>query len=735
VSAPRSDFLLELGVEELPTSYIAPALTQLERQLREALGEARLRFDDTVTFATPRRLAVLVSELETRQADYKEEATGPPVAAAWDQDGQPTKALLGFARGRGVALEAVRRVQTDKGEYVAVTLERAGKPAAELLPAMVARIVPAMSFPKTMRWLDDEAGAEFRFARPLRWVVALLDGEVLPLTLAGLPAGRVSRGHRFLHPGEVAIGKPTDYVGALAKAGVIADPRLREQGIVEQAEKLAASAGGRLVEDPELVDINNFLVETPTALLGRFDASYLDLPREVIVMALREHQRYFAVEDSAGRLLPAFVGVRNGDDRNLAGVIAGNTAVLQARLDDARFYWDTDVAKAPEARVPDLAGIVWLQGMGSMLQKVQRMASIVKPLLEMLWPKDAVQPVSPRDIEHAKRAILLSKTDLLSEMIGSGKEYASLEGIIGAYYAERHGEPSDVVLAIREHVRPKGAGDDLPQSLIGSAVAIVDRLDTVVGGFLAGIVPRGSEDPYGLRRAANGVLRILLEQERQLNTRQLLALSLDEYLKDSSFVESFGRSTGTPGGERAKGPWDTINPRKALLMEFWEARIASLLGERGLAYDEVAASMNAKVSELNPVDVERRARALARWRGNADFEPLVIGFKRVANILRAATEGDVPAHADATYPEPAEAALAEALAAATRAAEPQFAARDYDGVLRTLLSLRAPIDAFFDSVMVNVEDATVRRRRLGLLASARALFDRGWDLSKVVVEG
>lgn len=705
MSAPRADFLLELGVEELPSSYIAPALAQLERQLREALGEARLRFDDTVTFATPRRLAVLVSELEARQADYKEEATGPPVAAAWDKDGQPTRALLGFVKGRGVALEAVRKVQTERGEYVAVTLERAGKSAAELLPAMVGRIVPALSFPKTMRWLDDE---DLRFARPLRWIVALLDGEVLDLRLAGLAAGRLSRGHRFLHPGEVAIHKPVDYVGALARAGVIADPRLRQQGIVEQAEKLAASAGGRLVEDPELVDVNNFLVETPTALLGRFDASYLDLPREVIVMALREHQRYFAVEDTTGRLLPAFVGVRNGDDRNLEGVIAGNTAVLKARLDDARFYWDTDVAKAPETRVPDLAGIVWLADMGSMLDKTRRVQKLAS------WVATQVG-ADPATVSAAGRAALLAKTDLLSEMIGSGKEYASLEGVMGAYYAARHGEPPEVVAAIREHVRPRGAGDALPATDAGAAVSIADRADTVAGAFLAGKVPSGSEDPYGVRRAGNGVVRVLLEQERALSLAALGEAALEGFV---------AAGHAAPSGEV-----------RARLAEFWNGRVATALGERGAAYDEIAAALGGREGAADPLDVERRARALERWRGNADFEPLVIGFKRVANILRAAAEGDVPAQPAATYPEPAEAALAEALATAARAAEPQFAARDYDGVLRTLLSLRAPIDAFFDSVMVNVEDAVVRRRRLGLLASARALFDRGWDLSKVVVEG
>ena len=706
-SATKEDFLLELGVEELPSSYIAPALAQLERELKEALGEARLRFADSVTFATPRRLAVLVSELETRQADYKEEATGPPVAAAWDKDGQPTKALLGFARGKGVEVDQVRRVKTDKGEYVAVTLERKGRPAGEILAAAIARIVPALSFPKTMRWIDaGEPGAEVRFARPLRWLVALLGGEVVDVRLAGLTAGRVSRGHRFLHPGEVAIARPTDYVGAMGKAGVIADPRLRQEGIVEQATALAAGAGGRLVADEELVDINNYLVETPTALLGRFDASYLDLPREVIVMALREHQRYFAVEDERGALLPVFVGVRNGDDKNLEGVIAGNRAVLKARLDDARFYWDTDLAKPPEARVPELAGIVWLEGMGSILDKTKR----VQALAGRVAAKFGADPAT------VARAALLARTDLLSEMIGSGKEYASLEGVMGAYYAARHGEPAAVVAAIREHVLPRGAGDPLPASDAGAALSIADRADTVAGSFVAGKIPSGSEDPYGVRRAGNNVVRVLLEQERSLSLSALTEAAIEGYV--------------------AAGHAPPTAELRARLAEFWNGRVATALGERGLAYDEIAAAQGAAAGGADdPLDVERRARALARWRDNPEFVPLVIGFKRVANLLRAAAPGDVPERPADAWPEPAEAVLAEALARATAAAGPQFEARDHDAVLRTLLALRGPIDAFFDSVMVNVEDPVVRRRRLGLLASARALFDRGWDLSKVVVEG
>jgi len=700
VSHPRADFLLELGVEELPASYIAPALEALAAGLKETLGEARVASGDWATFATPRRLAVLATDVVTRQDDYEEEATGPPAAAAWDKDGKPTKALLGFVQGKGASLEAVRRVKTPKGEYVAVTVARKGLPTAELLPPSIARLVAGLPFPKSMRWLP---GEDVRFARPVRWVVALLGDDVLEVRLAGLVAGRVSHGHRFLHPGTVSIAHPTAYIEALATAGVVADPRLRREVLLEQAEARAKEAGGRLVDDAELVDINNDLVERPQALLGRFDAHYLDLPREVIVTALREHQRYFAVEDADGELLPAFVGVRNGDERNLAGIVAGNTAVLRARLDDARFYWDTDLRKAPADRVDELAGIVWLAEMGSMRDKAERMKDL-GAWIAGHWNAEWIGTV--------ERAALLCKTDLLSEMIGSGKEYASLEGVMGAYYAARHGEEHAVVVAIRDHVRPRGAGDELPSSDAGAVLAVADRADSVAGAFLAEKIPSGSEDPYGVRRAANGVVRVLLEQKRALDLRLLARESLAVYARKG----------------RAAKP-----DLAAKLDEFWAGRVATALADRGYAYDEVGAALGGTDGGLDPADVARRAEALKRRRGAADFVPLVIGFKRVANILKAAT--DAPAGVTGDLPDPAEAALLTAVERAAREAEPRFAAREYERVLDVLLSLRAPIDAFFESVMVNADDPAVRRRRLGLLATTRALFDRGWDLSKVVVEG
>jgi glycyl-tRNA synthetase beta chain len=702
--AERADFLLEIGVEELPATYVLPALEALERGVAADLGELRLAFRSLTGYAAPRRLAVLVRGLALTQPDAEEDALGPSAKAAYDAAGQPTPALLGFARGKGVDPAAVRRVTTEKGEYVMARVRHRGQPALAVLPALVERRVAALPFPKTMRW--SQTAPAFRFARPVRWLVALLGKEVVPAAVAGLAAGRESRGHRFLAPRPLRIGAPARYAAQLERAGVVADHGRRQALLLDQARRVAQEAGGRLLEDAELAELNNFYVEQPAAALGRFAEAYLDLPREVVVTAMREHQRYFAVEDEAGHLLPRFVTILNGNQRNLAGIVRGNERVLRARLDDARYYWETDLARAPGERVADLAGIVWLEGQGHMLDKARRVEALAG-WLAAAW--------APAVEAHARRAALLMKTDLLGEMIGSGKEYASLEGVIGSYYAARHGEPPEVVAAIREHLRPKLAGDALPESPAGAVLAVADRLDSVTGYFLGGKVPSGSEDPYGVRRAANGVVRILLEQERHLS----LAAATERALA-------------------AFGPRDGDGPA-AQLAEFWKGRVAAALEERGFAYDEVATVAEAALGWSDPLDARQRATALAAHRREESFTVLVIGFKRVANILRA--ESDAPATATAApggaaWGHPAEAALAAALAEAEGRALPLYEAHDYAGVLEVLLGLRGAIDTFFTDVLINdPQDPAGRLRRLGLLNQVRALFGRGFDLSRIVVEG
>ena len=702
--------LFEIGVEELPSSYVPPALEQLAEGVRRGLADLRLEHESVRTWGTPRRLALCVGGLTDRQPDRDEEAVGPAVRAAFDAEGRPTKALLGFCAGRGVDPAGVRRVTTAKGEYVAVTVHHAGRAAAEVLPDLLAQLATRLAFPKTMRWLEDDT----RFARPVRWLVALLDDAVLPVRAFGLEAGRETYGHRFLAPERVRIGKADDYLETLERVHVLADPRVRGTTLSSQIVRLAEEAGGRVVHDEELIEINTFLVERPCAFRGSFDRRFLELPREVVVTALREHQRFFAVEGGDGRLLPNFVAVRNGDERGLDRVRKGNEDVLVARLEDARFYWDTDVKKTPEEQVEALSGVVWMEGLGSLREKAGRLESLAGWIAERIEPDAATA---------ASRAARLAKTDLLSEMIGSGKEYASLEGIMGGHYARRAGEPDDVAEAIAEHYRPRGAGDPLPVTAAGSVLALADKLDHVAGAFVSGKLPTGSEDPYGVRRAANGVVRILVDQDRRLDLRSAT---------EKATAPFFSADTSLPHAEIMRR-----------LGEFWRGRVDAALEERGVPYDARDAALEARPVAagrgrpgwIDPADGLARARVLSGFRSDERFEPLVILFKRVANILAKATETLPPALDRARLSEPAEQTLLESLERALAATAPLWEERAYARVLPALLEMEEAIHGFFDRVLVNADDLAVRANRLRLLADVRGLFLRGWDLSRVVVEG
>ena len=720
------DLLFEIGVEELPGGYVPPALEQLERAARDGLAGLRLGFGDLCTYGTPRRLALIVKDLAERQSDFDEEAMGPAVKVAFDAGGQPTRALLGFCQGKGVDPAQVRRVQTAKGEYIAVTVHHAGKPALEVLAALLGALPARLNFPKSMRWLP---GDDARFPRPVRWLVALFGDQVVPARAYGIEAGRHSRGHRFLAPGPVEIPNATRYLETLDRVFVLADHRARQLRIKEQIEECAREEGGEVSVDEELVEINNFLLEWPTAFVGSFDRRHLDLPNEVIITALREHQRFFAVEDLRFQLVPPplldkFVSLRNGDDLALDGVRRGNENVLAARLADARFYWETDLKRPLDDCVEALRGVTWMEGLGTLNDKAHRLRALGN------WLSVLVDPAAANTV---LRAAWLCKIDLVSEMIGSGKEYASLEGIIGAYYAQHAGESDDVARAIFDHYRPRGKGDNLPISSAGRILSLADKLDHVAGAFVAGKAPSGSEDPYGVRRAGNGVIRILVECRLHLDLREAAERSAEPLFLNGSDL---------PQGAIMKQ-----------LGDFWRGRVESALEDEEIAYDICQASLDAQLQRngagssstlrsgtrrpgwIDPCDCLERARVLGGFRGDARFEPLVILFKRVGNILKAATE-PLPASLDRVrLAEAAERGLLAALESARERTAPLWQRRAYDDILPALLEMEGAIHGFFDQVMVNVEDAPTRLNRLRLLAEVRELFLRGWDLSKVVVEG
>lgn len=710
-----ADFLLEIGCEEIPVGYIEPALAQLAEGLTAQLAAARLAHGAVHRFATARRLALLVEGLALAQADREEELTGPPVAAAF-KDGQPTPAALGFARSQGVELAALHTLETPRGAYLALRRRVPGRPAAELLAEGLPGLILGLRFPKTMTWGD----GTLRFARPIRWLVALLDAEVLPLALGGLPAGRVSAGRRQTPTPTVAIPRAAAYAEALRSAGVEPDPVRRREQALTSARACAQALGARLVEDEELADTVNYLSEWPVALAGGFAPELLALPRDVVTTAMKAHQRYFSVEDAAGRLAPHFIVILNGERPDPVELRRGNERVLAARLADARFYWQEDRRSGLAGLRERLDSVVWIEGFGSLGERSERLRALVARLAEAL-------PDRALDREALDWAASFCKADLASEMIKDGKEFTKLQGLMGREYALAEGLPSARAALLFEHVLPRQAGDGLPASAEGALLALADRLDAIAGLWQAGFAPTGSKDPYALRRQAVACLRLLLEKELPLRLDALIAAAL----------------AGYPAADAA-----ALAP---LLLDFFVGRFEGLMEEAGVAPDIFDAVVES--GELRVLDLRARALALNALRGDAAFERLVIGARRVVNILAkeglagdAAAAGEDLAHwaaggelpyafSPGGLPEAAEQALFGAVAAAAPDLAAAAAARRYESAYRLLASLSGAIDAFFDGVMVNVEDRALRANRLAFLHNLAQLFLHFANFSRVVLEG
>ena len=693
--------LLEIGCEELPASFIPPALEELERLARAGLSEARLAHASLRVFGTPRRLALLVEGLAERQEDRTREVLGPAIKVAYDAEGKPTNAAKGFAKGAGIAVEALERAETPKGVYLLARVHDTGRAAAEVLPELLRGWIMGLHFPKTMHW-----NGTGRFARPVRWIVALLDGEVLPVECFGVAAGSSSRGHRTIAPGPVSIERPERYEAALLDAGVVADPTERRRRIEAALVAAAGPLGGRAVDDPELLEEVTHLVEWPEAVVGSFDVKYLKLPRPVIVTAMRAHQRYFAVERPDGSLLENFVMIRSGRGEGADQVRRGTQVVLRARLEDARFYWENDLKGGFESKVETLKGMVWHERLGSIYDRTQRLGYLVEELARALAPQARAA---------AARAARLCKADLATEMVRSGKEFATLQGIIGAEYAAATGEPDAVVRAIREHYLPQGPSDPLPSTMEGTLVSLADRLEAVVGGLRAGLEVTGSQDPYGLRRAGNGVVRILLEKKLRIDV-----LAVAERL--SAFFEKSGVAADPKAGD---------------LTLFWAQRLESALEELGVSHDSAAAALAVRPGD--PLDVLARGRAIDAIRQSPDFEGLMVGYRRAANLLRTAKPEDIStsdsplAERAENFGQKVEADLHLETKMARQAVETLLQGDEphYDKALRILLGLRPSIDGFFDGVMVMDDDTVTRRRRLSLLEGVRQTFLRIADFSQL----
>ena len=679
------DLLLEIGTEEVPAHVMPRMLSDLARLAEALFKERRIAYESLRTIGTPRRTALIVTGLAARQEDVSTETRGPSVSIAFDAEGNPTKAGAGFARGQGIDPSAL--IQRDG--YVYASVHEQGAETRQLLTELLPELIRTLPLPNSMRWGD----LDFRFIRPIRWIVALYGTEVVPFTLANVTSGNASRGHRTLSPQDFVISSPADYETACEKAYIIVDPVRRRSMITEQINEVAKSCGGTAEITPDLLEEVLYLVEYPTALSGSFEEKYLALPAEAVITPMRDHQRYFPVKAADGSLLPVFITVRNGGREHLDVVAHGNERVLRARLADAQFFFDEDRKKSLAEHREKLKTVVFQQGLGSMYEKTERLMGLVTAIVEELAPDEAAYEAFEPD---ARRAAELSKADLVTGMV---TEFTELQGIMGREYALLDGEKPEVARAIDEQYMPRFAGDELPQSDLGFALSVADKIDNIVGTFSRGKIPTGSQDPFALRRQALGLVLMLIEHESGLLRSDLVDEAYDLYA-----LEEVSR-----------------DKMQADVADFIRLRLKNVLTERGVRYDV----QEAVLTDVDFVaDVSVRAAYVERLLASSGADALVQSFVRVGNIARM-TETEIvdPALFAAQEERTLHAAYEHAVAARAEGAD----------TLPAEQRLAKAIDAFFDAVMVMDKDEHIKTNRLALLKVIDNYLLCTADYSKIVL--
>ncbi len=693
-----SDFILEIGTEEIPARFMPGALAQFKELAREMLGANHLDFKGISTLATPRRLVLHIKDLAGLQRDREERKKGPSREAAFDAEGKPTRAALAFARKHNLSPDQLELERAGKKEYLVAVQKISGQRTPELLGGLLPSLIKGLVFPKNMVW----EGSKARFARPIRWILCLFGTETVEFSYAGLPSGRETRGHRFLSPGPFAVNDPAHYFSCLQEAGVILDQEKRKLLIKEKVINAARQLGGAACLDPALLEEVTFLVENPEAIPCSFPQNFLDLPREVLVTTMQSHQRYFPVEDEKGTILPFFIAVSNNGSAPSEIIRRGNEKVLKARLADARFFYDEDAKTPPQDRVAGLKNILFQESLGTLFEKTERLQGLTGFLLEEIPCPDAAER------EAALRAALLAKTDLTTHLVG---EFPELQGTMGREYALQSGETESTATAIFEHYLPRFAGDAFPATTPGIIVALADKTDHLAGCFAVGIRPSGSQDPYALRRQALGILSILLHHK--------LSLSFDDLLRRALL--------------QLKGKLDDMTEEKLekLMVEIrgfaWQ-RLRYLSQEKGLGYDIVEAVLN--TPQDNVTLLAERMRFLQDNKESDDLREAAQAFIRVANLARKAASGVKPDKE--LFYEEGERQLFTALQRAGQEIRSFLEKGDLAAALTTLAALKGPIDLFFDQILVMSEDQMIRDNRLALLKEICDLFRQMADFSKIV---
>ncbi len=687
------ELLVEIGTEEIPARFMPPAVASFKDLMERELQKRRIDFREIKTYGTPRRLVLAANGIAPMQKDIVIQKTGPARSAAFDSNGNPTKAAIGFAKGQGIDISQIKFIKTEKGEYISAERKEQGKPTETLLPEIIPSVIAGLTYPKSMRWHT----YDIRYARPVHWIVAIFNGKTVSFSLGGITSGNKTRGHRFMSPDELEVDCISSYFTAMEKSSVIVDPLARKNMLEEQIKDRSERAGGITDDDEDLIQEVVWLIEYPYAVLCRFDKEFLNLPKELLVLTMKKHQRYFPVFSKDSRPLQHFIAVNNTDVANAQVVINGHERVLRARLSDAAFFFTEDQKKSLDSMTESLKQVVFQAKLGTSYEKVMRFKNLALFTAQTLGLESISQKID--------RAAYLCKADLVSGMVG---EFPELQGVMGREYAKIAGEEKDVYDAVFEHYLPRFSGDKLPETDTGAVVSIADKLDTITGCFGIGLAPTGTADPYALRRQALGIINIIISRRYTLSLKECTDKAI------SLLSEKITRTKT-----------DILSD----IIGFFIGRLSNMLTLNGIAYDAVEAVLSRGLDDIT--DANDRIESLNRMKKDPDFEALSISFKRVVNILEGKTFGTV----DKTlFLDENEKLLYDKYLKIHDNVLDLMTNKKYDAALKLISTIKTEVDLFFDNVLVMAEDEQLRQNRLSLLYEIAKLFTDFADFSKITTE-